>query len=134
MLSLNKVELIGYVVATPSSQGMQGASPRAYVRLVEKLRPVGGLEKTIRFAELHTVVMHGRLARLAVKYLRKGDRVYVSGRVQTTAQRRSDGTRQTTVEIVANNMIMLGGKARFGPETRNECVVEEKKDDKGGEG
>lgn len=61
--------------------------------------------------EWHRIVMWGKLAEIAQQYLKKGQLVYIEGRLQTRQwDDKRDGSKKTTTEIVANTMKMLGGR------------------------
>jgi single-strand DNA-binding protein len=64
--------------------------------------------------EWHRVVMFGRLGEIAGEYLKKGQQVYIEGRLQTRKWQGQDGQDRYTTEIVANEMQMLGGGAGRG--------------------
>jgi single-strand DNA-binding protein len=58
--------------------------------------------------EWHRIVMWGKLAEIAQQYLKKGQLVYIEGRLQTRQwDDKRDGTKKTSVDIVANEMKML---------------------------
>ena len=60
--------------------------------------------------EWHRIVAWGRLAEICNEYLRKGRQVYIEGRIQTRSWQDKDGNKRYTTEIVAQNMMMLGGR------------------------
>jgi single-strand DNA-binding protein len=60
--------------------------------------------------EWFNVVAWGSLAEICNQYLIKGQQVYVEGRLQSRSWEDNDGRRHTSVEIVANEMIMLGDR------------------------
>ena len=60
--------------------------------------------------EWHRIVIWGKLAEVAAKYLTKGSQVYIEGKLQTREWTDKDGQKKYTTEIVANNMTMLDGK------------------------
>ncbi len=61
--------------------------------------------------EWHRIVMWGKLAEIAQQYLKKGQLVYVEGRLQTRQwDDKRDGSKKQTTEVVANSMKMLGGR------------------------
>jgi len=66
-------------------------------------------------AEFHNVVMFGRLAEVAAEYLRKGSQCYVEGKLRTRKWQDRDGNDRYTTEIVANELVMLGGKRSEQP-------------------
>ena len=57
----------------------------------------------------HRIVMFGRLAEIAGKFLKKGSQAYFEGRLQVRDYEK-DGVKTYVTEIVANEMQMLGGK------------------------
>ncbi len=63
----------------------------------------------ITTTEWHNVVVRNKLAQLCEKYLSKGDRVYIEGRIKTR-QWEQDGIKKYTTEIHANEMTFLSTK------------------------
>lgn len=60
--------------------------------------------------EWFRVVAWTRLAEIANEYLRRGSKVYVEGRLATRTWQDREGNERTTTELVAQEMIMLGGR------------------------
>lgn len=60
--------------------------------------------------EWHRLVAFGNLAEIANKYLKKGARVYVEGRIQTRKWSSQDGADHYTTEIIMTDMKMLDRK------------------------
>jgi len=60
--------------------------------------------------EWFNVVAWGTLAEICKQYLVKGQQVYVEGRLQTRRWDDKEGTKHTSVEIVASEMMMLGDR------------------------
>jgi single-strand DNA-binding protein len=60
--------------------------------------------------EWFNVVAWGNLAEICKQFLVKGQQVYVEGRLQTRNWEDSEGTKHSAIEIVANEMIMLGDR------------------------
>jgi len=54
------------------------------------------------------VVAWGNLAETCKQYLLKGQQVYIEGRLQTRRWDDKEGQKHTSVELVANEMVMLG--------------------------
>lgn len=54
--------------------------------------------------------MFGKLAEIAGEYLRKGSQVYIEGRLRTRKWQDKQGQDRYTTEIVADQMLMLGGR------------------------
>lgn len=73
-------------------------------------------------AEFTNVVAWGKLADICGRYLKKGGKVYVEGRLQTRDWTGKDGIKRYTTEVIMENMIMLdgrGGNTPFTPGTPN---------------
>src|SRR5690606_6100461 len=113
MSSLNKVQLIGRLGADPETRSMPNGSAVTNVRIATneswKDRETGERQER---AEFHNVVMFGRLAEVAAEYLRKGSQCYVEGKLRTRKWQDRDGNDRYTTEIVANELVMLGGGRR----------------------
>lgn len=60
--------------------------------------------------EFHNIIAWRKLAEVCSKYLRKGSKVFIEGRLQTTDWTGQDGVKRYRTEIVAENMIMLDSK------------------------
>ncbi|MFH0840677.1 MAG: single-stranded DNA-binding protein [bacterium] len=57
--------------------------------------------------EFHNIVAWRGLAEVCGRYLKKGSKIYVEGRIQTRDWQAQDGSKRYTTEITAENMIML---------------------------
>lgn len=106
---INKVMLIGNLGKDPETRSTQSGSSIANVTMATsrqwKDRDGNRQEDT----EWHRVVFFGKLAEIVGKYLTKGSRVYVEGRLQTRKWQDQNGQDRWTTEIVAEEMKMLGG-------------------------
>lgn len=68
-------------------------------------------------AEFHSVVVWGDLAEEVQTCIKKGQRVYVSGRVQTRSWETQAGSKRTTTEIIAEAISLLGVKNAIAEES-----------------
>jgi single-strand DNA-binding protein len=64
--------------------------------------------------EWHRIVMWRKLAEIAGKYLRKGSKIYVEGKLQTRSWDDQNGQKRYTTEVVANEMQMLDSRGEGG--------------------
>ncbi len=60
--------------------------------------------------EWHNIVLWRGLAEIAEKYLKKGNQVYIEGKLRTRTWQDQDGNERRTTEVVADTMTMLGGR------------------------
>ena len=106
---VNKVIILGSVGKDPESRTVGNGSVVATLSVAtsRKWKDETGTmqEKT----EWHRVVVWGKSAEYAVKYLAKGSKVYVEGRLQTTKWQDKNGNDRYTTEIVADTIQGLGG-------------------------
>jgi single-strand DNA-binding protein len=59
--------------------------------------------------EWHRIVAWGKLGEICGEYLTKGKQVYIEGKLQTRSWDDRDGIKRYTTEVVAREMVMLGG-------------------------
>ena len=119
MSGVNKVILIGNLGADPEVRHLQNGAAVANFRIATsetyKDRQTG--EKREQ-TEWHAIVAWRGLAEIVEKYLRKGSKVYVEGKLRTRQWQDKDGNTRYTTEIHADEMTMLdrasGGGAPQG--------------------
>lgn len=110
-MDLNKVMIIGRltrdpeVKSTPSGQTVANFS----VATSMKWKDQSGADK--EKTEFHNVVAWRKLAEIIGQYLKKGSQVYLEGRLETRNWDGDDGKKRYRTEIIADNMIMLGGRS-----------------------
>ncbi|MBI4458714.1 MAG: single-stranded DNA-binding protein, partial [Acidobacteria bacterium] len=66
--------------------------------------------------EWHNIVAWGKLGEICTQYLAKGRQAYVEGRLRTRNWEDREGKTRTTTEIIADNVVMLGGRGEGGTE------------------
>ena len=106
--SLNKVLLIGNLgrdpelKSTPSGQSVA----RFSVATTETWKNQSGEKQTK--TEWHNIVVWGKQAEVAEKYLRKGKQVMIEGRIQYRDYTDQAGVKKTFCDIRCDNFVMLG--------------------------
>ena len=110
MASVNKVILIGNLGRDPELRYTQGGQAVANFTLAtnERFSSKDG-EKQER-TEWHRIVVWGKLGELCGEYLAKGRQCFVEGRLQTREWTDKENRKQYTTEVVANNVVFLGGR------------------------
>lgn len=123
---LNKVMIIGRLGRDPEMRYTPSGRPVTTfsVATSRSWNTSDGERRTE--TEWFNVVAWSSLAEICNQYLVKGQQVYIEGRLQTRQWEDDQGKRHTSVEIVANEMIILG-KRRSGSnvEDENERFEEE---------
>lgn len=107
--SLNKVLLLGNLGKDPEVRYTSSGRAVATFTLAtsQQWRDQDGNDQ--ERTEWHRVVAWGRLGEVCGEYLSKGKQVFIEGRIQSREWEDQEGNKRTTVEIIANDMIMLGG-------------------------
>ena len=112
--SLNKVMIIGNLGADPEVRSTNNGSRVATLSVATSRQWTGNTGEKQEKTEWHRVICWNNkgsgLADIAEKYLKKGDKVYIEGRVEyRTWEDREKQTRYVT-EIIARELIMLSSK------------------------
>lgn len=112
MSSLNKAQVIGNLARDVELRYTQDNKPIANMTVVtsEKWKDQSGQQQ--EKAEFHRVVVFGPVAEVCDKYLQKGSKVFIEGKLQTRKWQGQDGKDNYSTEIVVDrggNMVMLGG-------------------------
>jgi single-strand DNA-binding protein len=122
---LNKVMLIGNLGRDPEMRYTPTGKPvTAFSLAVNRTWTTAEGERREE-AEWFNIVAWGDLAERCNKYLRKGERVYVEGRLQTRSWEGSDGQKHTRTEVVAGELLMLEGRPREDESARAEMPGDE---------
>jgi single-strand DNA-binding protein len=111
MSTLNKVTLIGYLGRDPEIRSTAAGDMVAQFTLAttETWKDKATGEKR-EATEWHRVVLYRKLAEIAGQYLKKGSLAYVEGRLQTRKYTGKDDVERFVVEIIGDDMRMLGGR------------------------
>lgn len=106
-MSVNKVIILGNLGQDPEVQITQSGKHVAKLSIAtsEKFKKQDGTmqEKT----EWHRVILWNKQAELAGKYLRKGRKVYIEGKIQTRSWDDQSGQKRYTTEIVGNQLVFI---------------------------
>ncbi|HEX9727484.1 MAG TPA: single-stranded DNA-binding protein [Gemmatimonadales bacterium] len=116
--SLNKVTLIGNLGADPEVRSTANGSRVATLSVATSRQWNNQSGERQEKTEWHRVVLWNsrvsQLADLAEKYLNKGDRVYIEGRIEYRTWEDREGKTRYTTEINAREMIMLSARGTAG--------------------
>jgi single-strand DNA-binding protein len=112
---LNRVQLIGHLGQDPEVRTTPSGTQVATIRLAtsEQWTDRNTGEKK-EATEWHTVVVWGKLGEVAGEYLRKGAQVFFGGKLRTRKWQDKQGNDRYTTEVIADEMLMLGGGQRAG--------------------
>ena len=110
--SINKVILIGNLGKDPEIRRLESGIAVANFPIATSetyLDKASGQKKEI--TDWHDIVLWRGLAELAEKYLKKGHKIYIEGRLKKRSWQDKEGNTRYSVEVVADNMTMLSKPA-----------------------
>lgn len=109
---MNKVMLIGNVGREPEVKYYEADQPVASFPLATTERGYTLPNGTVvpDRTDWHNIVLWRGLAKVAEKYVHKGDKLYIEGRIRYRTYDDSKGVRKTVSEIIGENMELLSPK------------------------
>ena len=113
--TINHVTLLGRVGADPELRSTKSGTAVVQLRLATDRYSKNGPTET----DWHSVVVWGKTAEAVDRYVRKGDRVHVTGRLQQHSWQTDTGDRRSRSEVHANEVIFLD--SRNDRDGRDDC-------------
>jgi single-strand DNA-binding protein len=115
MASVNKVILMGNCGRDPEIRYLPSGQAVANVSIATTTRRKDKTSgENVETTEWHRVTFFDRLAEIAGEYLKKGNPVYIEGRIKYGKFTNKDGVEQNTCDIVATEMQLLGTRQGTG--------------------
>lgn len=109
MIGVNKVTLLGNLGADPDTKKTASGQHITLFNLATSNAWTNREGQRQEHTEWHRIVVWGKLAETCAEYLSKGRKVYIEGRLQTRSWEDDKGQKRYTTEIVANQVLFLGG-------------------------
>lgn len=104
-MNVNKVILVGNVVADPELRTTQSGQQVCTIRLATNRVWTDKTGKKQESPEFHSIILWGKLAQIASSYLKKGSMAFVEGRLATRSwDDTATGTKKYRTEIVAERL------------------------------
>ena len=107
---LNKVILIGNVGRDPEVRYFDNGVAKAQFSLATTETYKNKEGQRVDQTEWHNVVTWRKSAEFVEKYVKKGDKMYVEGKIKTRSYDDKDGVKKYITEIWADNMQFVGGR------------------------
>lgn len=108
MASVNKVTLIGNLGRDPETRYTANNTAIAHLNICTNRRYKDSQGELQEETEWHRVVIFGRQAEVAQQYLRKGNPVYVEGRLRTRKYTDKEGIERYLTEVICEQLQLLG--------------------------
>ena len=107
---LNKIMLIGNLGKDPELNVTNDGTPvtKFSIAVIRSYKTASGDKR--EETEWFNIVAWRQLAEICERYLHKGAKVYIEGRLQQRKYTDKNGIERTSVEVVANDMEMLDSK------------------------
>jgi len=126
--TLNKVFLIGNLGRDPEIRFLPSGQQVANFSLATKEVWTSKEGKKEERVQWHRIVAFGKLAEICGEYLSKGRQVYIEGRLQSRDWNTQEGQKRSTVEVIVQNLILLGGKGAPSDSEPEEITYEPDKE------
>ncbi len=110
MAGINKVILVGNLGKDPEVKHLDSGTTVASFSLATTETYKDKEGKRAQQTEWHNIVVWRKLAEVAEKYLTKGSKIYLEGKIRTRSWEDKEGNKRYTTEIIADNFTMLDGK------------------------
>jgi len=107
--SLNKIMLIGNVGNDPDVRTTSSGTPIANMSLATTRKWKDGSGEQKGKTEWHRLTVWGKLVDVVKRYVKKGDRLYIEGRIEYS-ESESDGQKKYWTNVNVFEMVMLGGQ------------------------
>ncbi len=115
MASVNKVILVGNCGRDPEIRYLPSGQAVANVSLATTSRRKDkNTGESIEDTQWHRITFYDRLAEIAGEYVKKGNPIYVEGRLKYGKYTDQAGVEKNTVDIIATEMQLLGGRQGAG--------------------
>ncbi len=126
MQGVNKVILIGNLGADPEIKYLPSGSAVANIRLATTESYTTREGERVKQTEWHSIELWEGLAKIAEQYLKKGNSVYIEGKLKTESWQDSEGNTRSRTKVRGINMTLLGGRPQASNEGYSESVEPEK--------
>jgi len=104
---INKVTLVGNVGDDPRVSEKEGEAFVAHFPLATSERYKDKNGEEVDKTEWHRVTVWNKQAEVIKKYLKKGDPLYVEGKITTSSYEDKEGVKRYSTDIICNNFLFL---------------------------
>ena len=106
----NHVQLIGNVGINPTITSLESGKKVARFSLATNENYKDSKGEKQKETNWHTVVAWGKTAEIIEKFVAKGKEIGVVGKLKTRTYTADDGNERYVTEVLANEILLLGGK------------------------
>ncbi len=126
-MSVNKVILVGNVGKDPEVKHLENGRTVAGFSLATSESYTSKTGEKTTLTEWHNIVIWGKLAEVVEKWVKKGSKLYLEGKIRTRSWDDKDGNKRYTTEIFVDQMQMLGssGEKKDQPQQQQQATSQE---------
>ena len=110
MAGVNKVILVGNLGKDPEVRHLDNGRAVANFSIATSETYKNKAGERVTNTEWHNVVLWTPLAEIAERFLKKGNQVYIEGKLTTRSWDDQEGNKRYTTEVVGREMTLLGGR------------------------
>jgi single-strand DNA-binding protein len=114
-MNLNKVQLIGRVGKNPEVRNLDGGNKVANFTLATSEKWTDKQGEKHETTEWHNIVTWKNLAGVVEGYVKKGDLLYVEGKLTTRSWDDKEGNKRYVTEIQCSALLMLSSRSEKKP-------------------
>ncbi len=124
MAGINKVILVGNLGKDPEVRTLENGAKVANFTLATSETYKNKEGQRVTTTEWHNIVLWRGLADIAERFLRKGNQVYIEGKIKSRTWDDKDGNKRYITEILGDNLTMLGSKRDSDDSTSAPAPIE----------
>lgn len=110
MAGVNKVILVGNLGKDPEVRHLDNGRAVANFSMATSETYKNRQGERVTNTEWHNIVLWTPLAEIAERFLKKGNQVYIEGKLTTRSWDDQDGNKRYTTEVVGREMTLLGSR------------------------
>lgn len=123
MSSVNKTILLGNLGKDPEIRVLENGSKVANFSMATTESYKNKSGERVENTEWHNVVFWGKIVDVIEKYLKKGSKIYLEGKLKTRSYEH-EGVKKYTTEVFGNSLVMLGGRQGEAVPENNSAVAD----------
>lgn len=117
MYGLNRAQIVGNVTRDPEMRYTPNGQAVCSFGVATNRRWRDKEGNNQEATEFHNVVAWGKLAEIMSQYVKKGNKIYIEGRLQTRSWEGQDGAKRNRTEIVMEDFVFLTPKGATSTST-----------------
>lgn len=116
MASVNRITLMGHAGRDPETRSTPSGQPVCTLSLATSERRKSQFGQAAEQTEWHRVVLYAKLAEVASQWVKKGDLLFVEGRVRSRKWTDAHGGERNVTEVIADRLELFGARVPRDPD------------------